>query len=203
MARRAGVRGVEALEGRQLLATIPVTTVADNGVGSLRWAILASNLIPGPDTIDFNVAGVIQVGRSALPAVTGSVTIDGTSAPGYDGTPVVTVNFRGTRGLTFNAGSDGSTLKGLSLVGAGTAGVTLNASFISVQGNDIGLLPNGQVAGNRGDGVRINASSSHDVIGRAGDPITSIDYYNTSGVGIQAGLRAGRASATGPSPAST
>jgi trimeric autotransporter adhesin len=182
--RRPGLRGVEALEDRQLLATFAVTNLNDNGLGSLRLAILAANAVPGPDTIDFDVAGTIQVGRASLPAITGTVTIDGTTAPGYAGTPVVTVDFRGTRGLTFNAGADGSSLKGLSLVRAGTAGVTLNASFITVQGNDIGLLPNGQVLGNRGDGVRINATSQHDLVGQA-NPVSSIDYFNTSGVGIQ------------------
>ncbi len=58
-------------------------------------------------------------------------------------------------------------LKSLSLVKAGNAGVTLTASDVTVQGNDIGLLSNGKtVAGNRGDGVKINASSQGDLIGQ-------------------------------------
>jgi hypothetical protein len=172
---------LEALEDRQLLSTFTVTNLHDSGAGSLRWAIVAANTRPGADTIDFGTAGTIRVGCTPLPALTGTVTIDGTSAPGFAGTPVVTVDFRGTRGLTFDVGSDGSTLSSLALVRAGTAGVTLNASFVTVQGNDIGILPNGQVAGNRGDGVRINASSHGDLIGRA-DPVSSITYDNADSV---------------------
>src|SRR4051812_48440036 len=132
-------RGVEILEGRELLATFTVMNLHNAGTGSLRQAIIASNDQPGPDTIDFAVAGTIRVGRNALPAITGTVTIEGSSAPSFAGTPVVTVNFRGTKGLQFAGGSDGSTLRSLSLVKASNAGVTLIASHVTVQGNDIGL----------------------------------------------------------------
>ena len=48
-----------------------------------------------------------------------------------------------------------------------------------MQGSFIGLQSNGTtVAGNRGDGVRINASSHGDLIGRI-DPVTSTNYYPT------------------------
>ena len=169
------------MEDRQLLSTFTVTNLHDSGEGSLRTAIVSADARPGADTIDFGAAGTIRVGRTPLPALTGAVTIDGSSAPGFAGTPVVTIDFRGTRGLTFDNGSDGSALKSLSLVRAGTAGVTLNASFVTVQGNDIGILPDGRVAGNRGDGVRINASSHGDLIGRA-DPVSSISYANAGSV---------------------
>jgi hypothetical protein len=200
-------RRVEVLEDRQLLATFLVTNLRDSGPGSLRQAIIGSNVLPGADTIDFGIAGTIRVSRTSLPAVTGPVTIDGSSAPGFAGVPVVTVNFQGTRGLTFERGSDGSTLKSLSLVHAGTAGVTLNASFVTVQGNDIGILPNGKVGGNRGDGVRINATSHGDLIGRA-DPVSSISYYNADSVprlpvtawqGIREGVTPGQYLVTGTS----
>ena len=131
---------VEALETRELLSTIEVTTLRPNGAGSLRQTIVASNASPGPDTIDFAVSGMIRTGRRSLPTITGTVNIDGTSAPGFAGTPVVTVNFVGSRGLRFAAGSDGSLLHSLSLVRAGGAGVTLAASNITVQGNFIGLM---------------------------------------------------------------
>ena len=172
---------LEALEGRQLLSTFTVTNLNNSGEGSLRWAIVAANTRPGADTIDFVADGTIRIGPTALPAITGSVTIDGSSAPSFAGTPVVTIDFRGTRGLIFDNGSDGSALKSLSLVRAGTAGVTLNASFVTVQGNDIGIRPDGRVAGNRGDGVRINSSSHGDLIGRS-DPVSGVSYFNASSV---------------------
>jgi hypothetical protein len=106
------------------------------------------------------------------------VIIDGSTAPSFAGSPVVTVNFQGFKGLNFAAGSDGSILKSLSLIKAGNAGVTLNASLITVQGNFIGLQTDGKtVAGNRGDGVQINASSHGDLIGQS-DPVSSVDYSN-------------------------
>ena len=176
---RSKMRGLEVLESRELLATFTVTNLKNSGTGSLRQAIIESNKQPGPDTIDFGVAGTIRISRTSLPAITDSVTIDGTTAPGFAGSPVVTVNFHGSKGLNFAKGADGSTLSSLSLVRAGNAGVTLSASNVTVQGNYIGLLSNGTtVAGNRGDGVRINASSHGDLIGRI-NPVTSVNYYPT------------------------
>ena len=141
---------------------------------------------PGADTIDFAVAGTIRVGRAALPAITDTVTIDGSSAPSFAGTAGRDGRFPEARtGFRFATGADGSTLRSLSLVRAGNAGVTLDASHITVQGNYIGLLADGTtVAGNRGDGVRINASSHGDLIGQS-DPVTGISYYNADGVSMQ------------------
>jgi len=177
--------GVEALEERQLLTTFTVEHLGGTGPGSLRWAIAQSNASPGADVIGFAVSGTIRAGRSSLPAITDAVTIDGASAPGFAGTPVVTVDFQGGRGLRFARGSDGSTLSSLALVRAGGDGVTLDASRITVQGNYIGLLADGTtVAANRGDGVRINASSRGNLIGRE-DPVSSITYYNADAVSMQ------------------
>ncbi|QEH36148.1 hypothetical protein OJF2_47080 [Aquisphaera giovannonii] len=205
--RRHVGRAVEVLEDRRLLSTFTVTNRHNSGDGSLRWAIVSSNSSPGADTIRFGVSGTIRVGGPSLPAITGAVTIDGSSAPTFAGAPVVTVDFGGTRGLRFASGSDGSTLTGLSLVRAGNAGVTLDASRVTVQGNMIGIRPNGQVAGNRGDGVRINASSHGDLVGQA-DPVAGISYYSADSVptypvsgwqGIRAGSLPGQYLMTGTS----
>jgi hypothetical protein len=170
---------LEVLESRELLSTFTVTSLGAAGAGSLRQAIIASNQNPGPDTIDFAVAGTIRVGRRSLPAITDPVNIDGTSAPTFAGSPVVTVDFQGSQGLTFALNSDGSTLRSLALVRAGGAGVTLNASGVTVQGNRIGLLADGTTpAGNRGDGIRINPSSHGDLIGQV-DPVSGVTYYNS------------------------
>ncbi|MHB1556356.1 MAG: hypothetical protein ACYC61_02630 [Isosphaeraceae bacterium] len=177
-------RELEVLETRALLTTFTVTNLHAAGAGSLRQAILQSNSHPGPDTIDFGVTGTIKAGRQSLPAITGTTTIDGTSAPGFHGSPVVTVNFNGTKGLRFAAGSDGSALESLALVRAGGAGVTLIGSNITVQGNNIGVLANGStVAANRGDGIRIVAASHGDIIGQL-DPVTSVSYYNTDSISM-------------------
>ena len=184
MSSGSRVSELEVLESRELLATFTVTNLHNSGAGSLRQAIIASNAQAGPNTIDFDVTGTIRVARTSLPAITNTVTIDGSSAPSFAGTPVVTVNFQGSRGLNFAKGSDGSILKSLALVRAGNAGVTLTASKVTVQGNDIGLLSDGTTAaGNRGDGVRINTSSHGDLIGQS-NPVSSISYYLASALGI-------------------
>jgi hypothetical protein len=168
------------LEGRELLSTFTVTNRHSAGAGSLRAAIIASNDQPGANTIDFDVAGTIRIGGKSLPAITNTVTIDGTSAPTFAGTPVVTVNFRGTKGLQFADGSAGSALLSLSLVKAGNAGVTLSAPAITVEGDYIGVMANGKtVAGNVGDGIRINSSSTGDVIGQSGTG-PGVSYYNSA-----------------------
>jgi trimeric autotransporter adhesin len=213
--RKLALRGLEVLEGRELLSAFTVTNLKNAGAGSLRQAIIESNRQTGPNTIDFDVTGTIRLSRTSLPAITKPVTIDGTSAPGFAGTPLVTVNFQGTRGLKFAAGSNGSTLESLALVKASNAGVTISASNVTVTGNDIGLLSNGKtVAGNRGDGIQINASSHGDLIGQI-NPVSSIDYYPTADVytsggqampvsgwqGIRAGDSSGQYLITGTSGA--
>ncbi len=179
---RSTIHGLEVLESRDLLATFTVTNLQNAGAGSFRQAIIEANKRPGADTIEFGVAGTIRITGASLPAITGSVTINGTTAPGFNGSPVVTINFQGSKGLEFARGADGSTVSSLALVRAGNAGVTLSASNVTVEGNYIGLLSNGStVAGNRGDGVRINGSSHGDLIGQT-DPVTSVDYYPTQDV---------------------
>jgi hypothetical protein len=104
-ARKFRTLRLEALEERVALATFLVTNTADSGDGSLRQAILDADSGPGGDTIAFAVNGggvqTIQP-TSALPAITKAATIDGTTQPGFDGSPLVVVN-----GSLFNNGPNG------------------------------------------------------------------------------------------------
>src|SRR5262249_15549562 len=73
-----------------------VTTTADGGPGSLRQALLDSNAATGGlNTIDFAISGPgarTIAPASPLPAVTNPVSIDGTSQPGYSGTPLIAID---------------------------------------------------------------------------------------------------------------
>lgn len=146
--------------------TYVVSTLADSGAGSLRQAILDANAAVGTDQITFSVAGTVQVGDTALPAITGTTVVDGTTAPGYSTKPVVRIDFQNTAGLTLAAGATGSQISGLSLVDAAGAGVTIAASGTTLSSNYIGLWGNGStVEGNRGDGVLVQAGASGNLIG--------------------------------------
>ncbi len=92
--------------------------------------------------------------------------IDGTTAPGYAGKPVVRIDFQNTTGLRLATGADGSQILGLSLVDASGAGVTIAASGTVLSGNYIGVRENGRtVEANRGDGILIQAGAEANFIG--------------------------------------
>src|SRR5207302_524429 len=63
---------------------------------SLREAIKAANSSPGADQIIFNIAPggpqTITPLGSGFPGVTGPVTIDATTQPGFSGTPIIEID---------------------------------------------------------------------------------------------------------------
>ena len=85
------------IEPTAYAATYAVNTVDDHDDGvcnladcTLREAINAANAGSGGDSISFNISGTgvhtINL-SSALPTLNKTVTIDGTSQPGFSGTP--------------------------------------------------------------------------------------------------------------------
>lgn len=146
-----------------------VTTTADSGLGSLRQAILNANSTAngtgGPDviTFGFHLPGVYTIALTTqLPPLTQPVIIDGTTQAGYDpltGTPSIHVNGTGAnqfQGLVITAGASNSVIRGLSLTGFGTpavpdttAAIQTSASGVRIEGNWIGIAPNGISAGNK------------------------------------------------------
>ena len=162
---------------------LTVANLNDSGEGSLRDAIQQANAYDGQNgkKIIFSVAGTITL-SSALPELSKRVSIDGSSAPGFSGSPVVAVDFNGRSGLKFAAGANYSRITALSLVGASGAGLTLVASRVTVQANYIGILPNGSKDPNFGDGILVVAPSIANLIGNF-NPVSGIDYYDTSNAG--------------------
>ncbi len=173
----------QQLEDRSVLSAIAVTNLNDSGPGSLRQAITTADAAHGSQTIDFNVAGTIHLTSGALPAVTASVDIDGTSAPGFAAAPVVEIDFNHFTGLQFNAGSSGSTLSSLSLVGATGAGVALNAGGDTLLGDYIGLALDGMtVDANGGNGLELNGSSGNTIGGAATQDRNVISGNHVNGI---------------------
>ncbi|NCS18204.1 MAG: hypothetical protein GPJ02_23090, partial [Microcystis aeruginosa G13-12] len=109
--------------------TYTVTNINDDGEGSLRWAITESNNNPGTDTILFNIEdGYYTITPlSALPEITSPVFIDGTSQPGYEGTPIIQISGyqagEGLSGLVISAGD--STIRGLIITQFSSYGMRL------------------------------------------------------------------------------
>ena len=83
----------ELVEDRTLLSTFSVTNTADSGPGSLRQAILDSDAASGgTNTIDFAIpgTGVRTIAlTSPLPPIATPTLLDGSSQPGFAGTPLI------------------------------------------------------------------------------------------------------------------
>ncbi|MEJ5277158.1 MAG: right-handed parallel beta-helix repeat-containing protein [Thermogemmata sp.] len=134
-------------------ATFTVTTTADNGPGTLRWAIEQANATPGFDTIAFNipVAPYTLQPLTPLPPITDPVAIDGTTQPGFLGTPIVHLDGAlagpGANGLLIVSGS--SLVRGLVITRFHLSGIRLEGTWASpngtnrILGNYIGLMPDG------------------------------------------------------------
>ncbi|MCM3905878.1 MAG: hypothetical protein ND866_29665 [Pyrinomonadaceae bacterium] len=95
------------------LLVFTVTNVNDSGPGSLRQALQDSNNTGGTDTITFNIpgAGVQTITLSSgLPGQNQPVIIDGTTQPGFAGTPLIEINGNGVGGDGPMGGGYNSTL---------------------------------------------------------------------------------------------
>ncbi len=131
---------IESLEDRRLLAVVTVNTIADSvdfndGVTSLREAIFATNLVGGPDTIQFDFGhdgpATIQLTLGEL-KITDPLTINGPGAElltidasGNDPTPDVK-NGDGSRVFNIDDTSEGEhafvSVKGITLTGGDVNG---------------------------------------------------------------------------------
>ncbi len=199
--RRSRRPGCESLEDRRLLAPLMVTSTLDNGVaGTLRYAIEQADAASGNSIIDFNLPGTgpqtIDL-SSPLPAITSPVTIDGTSQPGYSGTPVVVLNGSNAgadaNGLTLSGGLD--KVFGLEIINFQGSGIVLSgAPFDVIEGNVIGTDASGTTAlGNGGSGI-IDQGSLNATIGGTQPGLANViafnqkdgvNVYSSAGVGVE------------------
>ena len=145
-----------------------VTNNNDSGLGSLRDAITNANATVGKDTISFDIPGsgikVITL-LTSLPDITDAVVIDGSTQPGYAGSPLIELDGlqTGKSGLVIKAG--GSTVKGLAIGNFNEFGIWLNNCDNNViQGNYIGINAAGTVA-RVNDTNLLLSNSSNNLIG--------------------------------------
>ena len=152
-------------------SSFAVTNTNDIGLGSLRQAILDANANAGADTIRFNIPGAgphtIQP-LSALPTITGPLALDGTTQPGYAGTPIIELDGSlagpGANGLHITAGNTKvrriviNRFTGSGIVIETNGGNLIVGSYIGTDVTGMAALPNA------GNGISI-AEAPENVIG--------------------------------------
>ncbi len=175
-----------------------VNSIGDAGDGicdvtecTLRDALIAANLMPDPDVIEFDIPAPQCVGAgsacviaptSPLPAITGPVIIDGYSQPGASpnlhpqslglgSNAVLTIELdgnlvSGSPGLVVNAPSALVTIAGLSIYRFGTGIVTQGPgdSNYQILGNFLGLRADGSAAPS-GQQVGVSIQGGNTLIG--------------------------------------
>jgi hypothetical protein len=152
-------------------ATFVVTSSADVGGGTLRGAIEVANQQPGLDRIHFAIVSGPQVIQptAPLPTVTDTVIIDGTTQPGFAGSPLIVINGAlagaSANGLHISAAS--CEVQAVVVNGFDGHGIVIEGfGDTFVDGCFIGTNAAGSAAvANGGDGIQIKDSVGN-MIGR-------------------------------------
>lgn len=172
--------------------TFTVINTNDSGPGSLRAVIEMANSNPGADTIVFDIPGegVKTIALlSALPVLTEAVTIDGTTQPGFSGTPIIELNGAAVTGDGLVLDGGDSVVRGLvinrfngnGIVLAVPEGVLLGGNL--VEGNYIGTDATGTSdLGNARAGIF--CSSPSNTIGGTTVAARNIISGNAGGIGF-------------------
>ncbi|HEX8255720.1 MAG TPA: Calx-beta domain-containing protein [Thermoanaerobaculia bacterium] len=160
-------------------ATFTVTSpVSGLQEGSLGEAITKANANPGPDTIAFAVgSGPVVIDLIFTPPpITGATIIDGTTQPGYAGTPLVTLDARGENGcleFTGTAGAEGlSRVEALAIRDCYITPITSRAP-INIVGNVLGE-----------PGAESNLGAAITLFGDADGSVVSRNVIGGNGGGI-------------------
>jgi hypothetical protein len=186
---------LEALEDRCLPSVFVVVNTKDSGAGSFRDAINRVNNDPGlgTDTIQFKIKFGTQTVAllSALPTITHSVVIDGTTQNGFAGTPLIELDGAGAgpaaNGLTIAAGA--STVKGLVVNRFSQDGILLEGKGGDVvEGDYVGTDVTGTVAlANGANGVEISGTSNNTVGGTSAQARNLLSGNQGDGVLLSGG----------------
>jgi len=172
-------------------ATFTVTTMNDSGAGSLRQAITNANATLGPNIINFNISGTKPFTiypSSNLPPITVSMVIDGTSQPGFAGTPVIELNGTnaggGAAGLQLD--TNFCTVRGLAINNFSEQGIVLLGASNVIAGNYIGTDTTGSLArGNSSYGIEVESAGN--IIGGTNAGDTNVIAGNYAGIYIDNG----------------
>ena len=173
---------------------LTVNNTANAGAGSLRQAILAINDYSEAVEIHFDIGSgpVIIVVGSSLPVITKTVVIDGTTQPGYAGSPLITLRGNGAVAEGLHLSARNCTVRGLIFQNFATDGLVLDGGGGHVvQGNFFGTDSTGALAsGNGSAGIRI-LNSSANRIGGSGAGQGNLISGNGIGIHIEFALSSG------------
>ena len=161
---------------------------------SLREAILAANASSGADLITFAIgSGPVTISpAAALPAISGTLTIDGTTQPGFSGAPLIELNGAGappaTDGLTLS-GASNSVVRALVINRFSRHGIRISGGMSNViAGNYIGTDAAGALdRGNGANGVSIESSIDNTIGGTSAGARNVISGNEGNGVAITGG----------------
>ncbi|HZI60435.1 MAG TPA: Calx-beta domain-containing protein [Pyrinomonadaceae bacterium] len=186
-----------------------VTNTNNHGAGSLRDAIVNANATVGTDTIVFNIPGpgVKTINPvNQLPDLTDPVVIDGTTQPGYSGSPLIEISgiaISSGRGLVIKAG--GSTVRGLAIgnFSSGNAIFVTNCDNNVFQANYLGLEPTGTAARPNGVGLFLSNSSNNLIGGTTAAARNVISANLTAGINLSGSNNVVQGNYIGTNPSGT
>jgi hypothetical protein len=196
-------------------ATFKVTSTSDSGPGSLRQAITDANdsvnSTGAPATVAFSIGSGVQtiMPLTVLPDVAENVTVDGSTQPGYPGTPLIQLNDSlialapGEACLTSSG-----TIRGLAMNRCGGTALKVlrgrvTACFLGTDVTGRTALPNGTglfvgafapvvidgnvIAGNLRDLVITSAGAeiSHNKIGTAADGESVLLFHPGAAISVE------------------
>lgn len=169
-------------------ATYSVTNTSDSGAGTLRQAITAANASPGADLITFSIAGTgvkTFTVSNVLPQISDTVTIDGTTQPGYSGLPLIELNGQtaGNSADGLEIFADNCVVRGLIINRFAHDAIHIqNGTGTRIEGNFLGTDSTGKISRGNGDGGVTIAQSYGNTIG--GTTAASRNILSGNGAGI-------------------
>ena len=194
--------------------TYTVTNTNGSGAGSLAQAILDSNARTGQDTVVFNIpdSGIhlIDLSKTPLPDITDSLILDGYTQPGahpntlsVGNNAVILIQLDGGSVLYRGPGNgSGLSISGANCLirGLSITGFLGNSQFQSpgrgillvqkgsgnvIQGNFIGVNPDGLTARGNNVGIGIGVGAAQSTIGGADPAARNVICGNSQGIKIE------------------
>jgi CSLREA domain-containing protein len=140
----------------------------DASACTLRDAIKAANASSGADTIQFRIgSGPVAIRpATSLPAITDTVTLDGTTQPGFSGAPLIVLDGANSVSTGLSLSASNSLIVALVVCQFTGDGIQIFGNGNQVRGSYIGTDPSGSVAKPNGQrGVFVSGGSNNTIGG--------------------------------------